>query len=156
MENQSCEWPNAIEVIDDGSFIELNMFDILRNTSNQDRKNATTSHVSILTANGISCHWFTGTQNPCESVFKPFIFSGHPIISPLTRRSDTDSVTLLQKLHSQRNWSVIGDLLCKLEKNCVEEIATFLLEMKLSDTDNIHEVDELMKDCVEAEVKFYR
>lgn len=49
---------------------------------------------------------------------------------------------MLHKLHDQLNWENVGELLNSLEARCVDEVKSFL--------------DELMKDCVEAEVKLYR
>ena len=109
--------------------------------------------MSTLTPDGISCHWFTGTPNPVESVFKPFIFTPNTRISPLTKTPDNESETILYKLHSNRNWDAIGILLRSLELTCVDEVKRFLNENP--GTPN-QELDELMKDCVEAEVKFYR
>ncbi|XP_055375362.1 secernin-2 [Condylostylus longicornis] len=143
-------WPEGLNPTDDGTFNLRNMLDILRSAANDD---AGSSSVSILTPSGISCHWYTATPNPSESVYKPFIFSPAPKISPLTIKVDNgDSMTMLQKLHSQRNWEKIGDLLKSLESTCIDEVNQFLSE----NPEPNQELDELMKDCVEAEVKFYR
>lgn len=124
------------------------MFEVLRTSSD-----AQNSHVSVLSSNGICVHWFTATPNPKESVFKPFIFTFGARISPLTKVPEGDTITLLQKLHSQRKWDSVGELLKTLEKEAVEEVNRFLTEHP--GTPN-QELDDLMKDCVEAEVKFYR
>lgn len=71
----------------------------------------------------------------------------------MTKINDNDTVTLLHKLHSQRSWKAIGELLQSLEETCVREIQGYLLEKAGPGNP---ELDELMKDCVEAEVKFYR
>lgn len=118
-------------------------------------RNPQTSHVSTLAAT-LSCHWFTATPNPSESVFKPFIFTENCRISPLTKMPTDDGNgaerTLLQKLHGQRNWPAVGELLKSLEATCVDEVKRALTQAKLPN----QEFDELLKDCVEAEVKFYR
>lgn len=147
----STKWPGN-EPSSDDKFGIINLFEILR-TVNCD-KNPQTSHVSTLTGNGISCHWFTATPNPSESVFKPFIFTENCRISPLTLlpTDGNSEQTLLQKLHAQRNWSAIGNLLKSLESTCVDEVKRALTQSKLPN----QEFDELLKDCVEAEVKFYR
>lgn len=108
--------------------------------------------VSTLSPNGISCHWFTGTPNPNESVFKPFIFTPNVRISNITKYVDGEDTTTLIKFHSKRKWDMVGDLLKSLERSCVDEVESFLSEHNEPN----HELDELMKDCVEAEVKFYR
>lgn len=126
------------------------MFEILRNRS--DVNLAASSHVSVIVQSGISCHWFTGTPVPRESVFKPFVFTAEAKISPLTKLPGNESTTLLNKLHRQRNWESVGELMKSLEYGCVEEVNGFLSKL----TTPNQELDELMKDCVEAEVKFYR
>lgn len=142
------EWSGAEPPVD-GTFKLTDMFEILRTTGTE---SAQSSHVSTLIASGISCHWFTATPNPRESVFKPFVFAPNARISPLTKLPDGESTTLLHKLHNQRNWENVGELLKSLESTCVEEVKGFLAEHP---TPN-QELDDLMKDCVEAEVKFYR
>lgn len=126
------------------------MFDVLR--SLKDDGKAKSSHVSVLNSNSISVNWFTGTSTK-ESVFKPFVFTPDARISPLTKIKEGDQDTLLNKLHSQRKWDTVGTLLQSLENTCVEEVNNYLSENP--DTPN-QELDDLMKDCVEAEVKFYR
>lgn len=104
--------------------------------------------VAVLNPSGLSYYWFTATPNPNESVFKPFVFTPNSKVSVLTKIGADESVTLLHKLHSNRKWDIVGDLLISLEKTCVEEINAFNGELE--------ELDELLKDCSEAEVKFYR
>lgn len=129
------------------------MFKVLRSVPCE--QNPQSSHVSTLSSSGISCNWFTGTSNPNESVFKPFIFTDGPKISPLTQISEAESETLLHKLHSQRQWFSVGELLKNLESSCVADLKKFLTGANVNNTLD-EELKELMKDCVEAEVKFYR
>lgn len=144
-------WPSGEEPSnDDGSFNIRNMISTLRSVSSDC---VGSSNVSSLLDSGISCHWFTATPNPCESVYKPFVFSPNPKCSPLTKLPNTDDTeTLLHKLHSQRNWDMVGELLKSLESSCIDEVNQFLSQ----NPEPNQELDELMKDCVEAEVKFYR
>ncbi|XP_004519551.1 secernin-1 [Ceratitis capitata] len=139
----SGEAPNG-----DGSYTLTSMFDTLR--SAVDTETARAANISVLTT-GISCHWFTATPNANESVFKPFVFAPNPKISPLTKVPPDNTVTLLHKLHAQRKPAAVEDLK-SLEAACVEELNGYLAEHPTVD----EELDELMKDCVEAEVKFYR
>lgn len=139
----SGEAPN-----EDGSYTLTSMFDTLRSAA--DTATARSANVSVLTT-GISCHWFTATPNATESVFKPFVFAPNPKISPLTKVPSDNTHTLLHKLHAQRKPAAVEDLKA-LEAACVEELNTYLAEHPTAD----EELDELMKDCVEAEVKFYR
>lgn len=120
------------------------------------------SQVAEISADGggstpVTCHWFTATPNPAESVFKPFVFTRNVRISPLTVLAGEDDpdaarVTRLHKLHQQRNWDKVGPLLESLELSCVQEVHNFLSAAETAS----QELDELLKDCVEAEVKFYR
>ncbi|XP_043652990.1 secernin-3 [Drosophila teissieri] len=133
----------------DGTYTQHDMFETLRSASNASSSRAAT--VSVLSAKGISCHWFTGTPNAAESVFKPFVFAPKPRISPLTQVQADADLTLLHKLHSQRKPAALEHLR-SLERSCVDELNNyFSLQDHASD-----ELDELLKDCVEAEVKFYR
>lgn len=133
------------------------MFAFLRSTATS---SASASHVTEISADGggstpVTCHWFTATPNPVESVFKPFVFTRNVRISPLTVLADDDSdgsVTRLHMLHQQRNWEKVGPLLESLELSCVQEVHNFLSAAEAAS----QELDELLKDCVEAEVKFYR
>lgn len=152
----ACSWPTDQQPTDSdvesSRFGLTNMFNVLRTCSTSDGVAAQTSQVSTLRSDGLSCHWFTATPNPSESVFKPFIFTDNVRISPLTQISDGSDTTLLQRLHEQRNWSAVGNLLKSLETTCVEEVKRAICEDQVPN----QEFDELLKDCVEAEVKFYR
>lgn len=140
-----------MEPVSEETFSLTCMFDVLRNTDSS--KSPGSSHVSMLSPTGICCHWFTATPNPKESVFKPFLFTFNTRISSLTKIHEGEELTVLHKLHSQRNWENVGSLLKSLESTCVEEVKKYLNEHP--GTPN-QELDDLMKDCVEAEVKFYR
>lgn len=129
------------------------MFKLLREHCPEDGTNS--SQVSVLSAEkpARSSHWFTATPKVKESVFKPFVFTENVRISPLTvfDASKDSEVTLLVKYHAARNWTKTGDLLKSLEATCVTEVMAALA----SGADPT-ELEDLMKDCVEAEVKFYR
>ncbi|XP_055849769.1 secernin-3 [Episyrphus balteatus] len=141
------QWPGD-EPTGDGSYIITSMFETLRSTATDMNRS---SNVSVLSPSGISCYWFTATPNPKESVFKPFVFAPNPKISPLTKIPHGECITLLQKLHAQRKPEAVRDLK-NLEASCVAEINAYFEANPTPTT----ELDELMKDCVEAEVKFYR
>ncbi|CAG9806094.1 unnamed protein product [Chironomus riparius] len=137
-----CEEPTS-------GFNAQQMFEVLRCSAEKSSQDIASSFVGVL-KEPISVHWFTGTENPRESVFKPFIFTSDVRISPLTTIKSEEDEPLLRQLHSNRKWDQVGDLLKTLEKSCVDEVDGF--------ADNVPtpELDELLKDCVEAEVKFYR
>uniref|UniRef100_A0A182QEC9 Uncharacterized protein n=1 Tax=Anopheles farauti TaxID=69004 RepID=A0A182QEC9_9DIPT len=141
-------WP-ANEPGAEGAFGLKQMFECLRADGSTGA-----SHVSVLSGEGeLACHWFTATPQVGESVFKPFIFTTGAKISPLTRVPDGEEQTLLHRLHSNRKWEAVGSLLSSLEATCMDEVNRFLCEHS---GEASQELDELMKDCVEAEVKFYR
>uniref|UniRef100_A0A1A9WRU1 Uncharacterized protein n=1 Tax=Glossina brevipalpis TaxID=37001 RepID=A0A1A9WRU1_9MUSC len=98
-DDNSNEWSGQ-EPIDDGSYALTSMFETLRTAAEASTSRSAT--VFVLCSNLISCHWFTGTPNASESVFKPFLFSTKPKISPLTKALADNEMTLLHKLHSQR------------------------------------------------------
>lgn len=58
----------------------------------------------------------------------------------------------LYKLHSVGALGKSLEMLKDMETCCVQEVQQFIA----SDSNINPELDELMKDCVEAEVKFYR
>lgn len=131
------------------------MFELLRTTESSHF--AQSSHVVVLAPNGVCSNWFTATPNPKEPVFKPFIFTFGARVSSLTMISDAGDTNLLHKLHSQRKWDLIGNLLKSLESSCVEEVLQALEKWnEVEEADPKHELDDLFKDCVEAEIKFYR
>ncbi|GAB0098682.1 secernin-2 [Sergentomyia squamirostris] len=137
----------------EGDFTLTRMFQLLR-AEELHQDTVVSSHVSTLSPTGVSCHWFTATPNTRESVFKPFVFTSSARISPLTiLDADKSDHTLLFKYHNARNWAAVGNLLTSLEETCVAEVKDVLAT--ITDAEN-HELDDLMKDCVEAEVKFYR
>lgn len=143
-------WPGTAPSADT-KFSVIDMFKTLRTVESD--KSPQTSHVSQLSTIGVSCHWFTATPNPNESVFKPFVFTPNARISTLTVVQADGTDTLLHKLYKQRKWEACGTLLRSLEDACVDEMTRTLSEMGMVGNG---EFDELLKDCVEAEVKFYR
>lgn len=147
--SSDLKWPCGDPESD---FSAQKMFEILRSTESNQEEIAS-SFVSVLKTGSPSVFWFTGTPNPSQSVFKPFIFTSEARVSPLTAIKSEDGdgdETLLRKLHKNRKWDQVGDLLQTLEKSCVDEVDGYI------DDAPLNELDELLKDCVEAEVKFYR
>jgi secernin len=132
----------------ESGFSAQKMFEVLR-ASAEGSEPISSSFVSVLRDN-LSLFWFTGTPDPRESVFKPFIFTSDARISPLTKLNDDGDETNLRKLHGNRKWDQIGELLQSLEKSCVDEVDGYI------DNAPLDELHDLMKDCCEAEVKFYR
>lgn len=53
--------------------------------------------------------------------------------------------------------SQVGELLRSMEADCVEELTQLLARLGDDPSEkSLTELDELFKDCVETEVKFYR
>lgn len=147
--NDDFEWPTG-DLKSGEPFTLEDMFQMLREHG---ASSVQSSHVSVLSGDKLSCHWFTATSNTKESVFKPFVFTENVRISPLTVfAEDKDpEATLLVKYHAGRDWAKAGDLLKSLEQTCVAEV-----KEALGSGPDPTELEDLMKDCVEAEVKFYR
>ncbi|GLG94223.1 Secernin-2 [Gryllus bimaculatus] len=169
------------ELSEGNAFSGSSMFSVLRNEESgicrksDDGFPTTGSQVSVLAPAGSGkphCHWFTATPNPKKSVFKPFIFTPNARISQHTVspkydpdpakvlprfQSKVDRAHNLYKLHaaatSKEDSNVIA-LLQEMELNCVAEVETFLADFKPEQ--NLAEVDDLLKDIVETEVKFYK
>lgn len=151
MNDEDSLWPGGEGLAVGSSFSLEDMFRVLREHCAVSVKS---SQVSVLSGDKLSCHWFTATSNTRESVFKPFVFTEKVRISPLTvyaAEKDGEG-TLLVKYHAGRDWAKAGDLLQSLEQTCVAEVKEALASSGADPT----ELEELMKDCVEAEVKFYR
>lgn len=140
------------------------------------------SQVSVLSqfdSHRPCCHWFTGTPDPKHSVFKPFIFCPNARISshiqscvlpieedpaktrPRFQRM-VDRKHNLYKLHEKAVQLMTSNdpkgkelrmLLQSLEKRCVQDMETFLGNFCLK---SIPEAEDLFKDIVESEMKFYK
>lgn len=161
----------------DKTFDVSSMFQVLRDedsgiccTSDDDFPTAG-SQVSVLSAAGSGkphCHWFTATPNPQTSVFKPFIFTpavriSHHTYSPtfdddpakaIPRfQQKVDRAHTLYKLHAGATDSA-RSLLKDMELDCVAEVNKFLDDF--TPGQSLAEVDDLLKDVVETEVKFYK
>lgn len=142
------------------NFKETDMFTILRDDQSEickpcDAKFPTQcSQVSVLSSDRPSVHWFTGTAHPSKSVFKPFVFTKNPAISKHTQCLSENEPHTLYSLHSEaiKQGSQVQNLLRKMEDECVEELNGIIDNLG----DDLSELDELFKDCVETEVKFYR
>lgn len=145
----SMEVPDVKWSVDEptSDFSAQKMFEVLR-ASAEGNEPIASSFVSVL-KDPVAVHWLTGTPDPRESVFKPFIFTNDARVSPLTSLRE-DNETPLRKLHENRKWAEVGELLKTLEKSCVDEVDGYV------DNAPTDELNELLKDCVEAEVKFYR
>ncbi|XP_022904709.2 secernin-3 [Onthophagus taurus] len=145
------------------NFKETDMFCILRDTESEICRPADSScatqgaQVSTLTNDKPSAHWFTATPDPSKSVFKPFVFTPNVSISKHTKCPEDEKTSphTLYSLHSaamKSKGNEVQDLLLNMEATCVRE-----LDDVLSNTgSDLSELDELLKDCVETEVKFYR
>ncbi|KAL1473004.1 hypothetical protein MTO96_022574 [Rhipicephalus appendiculatus] len=139
---------------------------------------STGSQVSVLapaSSKRLSCHWFTGTPDPAHSVFKPFIFCDHVlssrhIVSPVFEHDPAktkprfeftvDRRHTLYRHHEQalkamQAGSATGKelhaLMTDLEAKCIREVDSYL-----DNPGSAQELQELFKDVVESEIKFYK
>lgn len=140
------------------------------------------SQVSVLSPPNSSrscCHWFTGTPDPRYSVFKPFVFCSSNrisrlIISPTFPDNEdpakvkprfqktVDRSHVLYKNHQNAYPILAGDspkgqevrnTLQQLETQCVKDMENFVENFT---SDKAKEVEDLFKDLVESEIKFYK
>ncbi|KAK9500195.1 hypothetical protein O3M35_001500 [Rhynocoris fuscipes] len=139
------------------------MFKILRNkesgicmTLDSSGSVTASSQVSLLFGDRPCVHWFTGTPDPSMSVFKPFVFTPSVKISHHTVAQDGEKEHNLYKLHKMALTSKpsVVQQLKDMEATCTEESTTFI--KNFTDNSVLSELDELFKDCVETEVKFYK
>lgn len=151
------------ELTGSNNFKETDMFTILRNTESDICRSHTSnfptkaSQVSVLRTDRPSVHWFTATQDTSKSVFKPFVFTKNPIISKHTQiqNGNRNEPHTLYALHFEaviKQGNEVQNLLRNMENECVAELNTIIANVG----DDLSELDELFKDCVETEVKFYR
>ncbi|XP_071541474.1 secernin-3 isoform X4 [Panulirus ornatus] len=162
-----------------GSFDLESMFSVLR-----DKKSgicmsygmfvSTSSQVSVIShgSGRPSCHWFTGTPDPQRSVFKPFIFTNNVKISPhiqspkiaveedpakviprFAKKVNRTHLLYRRQQAATENGGSIVDTLRTLERKCVQETEACLQNF---DPERLSEMDDLFKDCVDSELKFYK
>ncbi|XP_018574937.1 secernin-3 [Anoplophora glabripennis] len=142
------------------NFKETDMFGILRDTQSEICRSCEApfptqgSQVSVLSASRPSVHWFTATPDPSKSVFKPFVFTKNATISKHTQSPTPEEPHTLYSLHSEaiKKGNQVQELLRNMEAECVEELETVIGNVG----EDLSEFDDLLKDCVETEVKFYR
>ncbi|KAK6634917.1 hypothetical protein RUM44_000164 [Polyplax serrata] len=163
-DNKSCQkylaGQGLMKKYTDNNFKVKDMFEILRDKQNGICNEQTAgSQVSILSKTRPSCHWFTATPDPTVSVFKPFIFTPNVKVSLYSKSPEEgDRCHLLNKLHAaatkNSTSNKVTPLLQDMELNCLEEVEKFLEDYM--EGQSLSEVDELLKDIVETEVKFYK
>ncbi|XP_077302087.1 secernin-2 [Arctopsyche grandis] len=143
-----------------------NMFKILRNKDNnicrtvEDYYPTQGSQMTCLSESALSVHWLTGTPDPSVSVYKPFVFTPNARIShhTISVANDRNRHHLLYNLHSKQSAGQLQnilELLQTMEDKCVNELAEFS-DKYAEGASTLQELDDLMKDCIETEVKFYR
>ncbi|XP_066147098.1 secernin-3 [Euwallacea fornicatus] len=139
-------------------FRETDMFKVLRDKNSGICRGCDAafptagSQVSILSSTIPNVHWFTATPDPSRSVFKPFIFTKNAVISKHTICPDKESSHTLYTLYKKAEYKGVENLLHEMESNCVKELNDVITHVG----EDLSEFDELFKDCVETEVKFYR
>jgi secernin len=122
----------------------------------------TSSQVSVLPSNKSSqinaCHFLTGTPNPKQSLFKPFIFSSNVKLGPLTVSSPEEITSQrihpLYSAHQKANWKNVDHK--RLQDFEHEGIMEILNKLKSSDENNIDNYETLFYDTVSAEIELLR
>ncbi|XP_050734953.1 secernin-3-like isoform X3 [Eriocheir sinensis] len=179
---KECGEKLLAELSKGGDFSLTQMFEVLRDEESgisrgTEHKHPTTgSMVSVISQGSKdrpSCHWFTGTPDPRRSVFKPFIFTNNVKISPHIQSprlpDDQDPAKVVprfaskvnrthllyrrQKAAAAKGDSTIWETLRQLEEKCVQETEACLENF---DPERLSEMDDLFKDCVDSELKFYK
>ncbi|KAG6452290.1 secernin-3 [Manduca sexta] len=117
------------------------------------------SQVSSLSATSPSVHWFTATPDPSISFFKPFVFTPNAKTSDYTvSPKELKREHHLYKLHSKNYSSAKNDevlkMLCDMEKHWHAKTEKLTRKIE-SDQSSLAELDILMKECVENEIRLY-
>ena len=155
-----------------GNFSVFDMMSILRDDQAgicvDDRTRGvrtTSSQVSVLLSNTAKnrsqidgCHFFTGTPNPKQSLFKPFIFSEKVQLGPLTVSTPapitSHRVHPLYSAHEKANWSTVDhQRLHVFEHEGIKEIIDIL---KSTEANHADTYEGLFHDSVAAEIEFLR
>ncbi|CAH0578201.1 unnamed protein product [Chrysodeixis includens] len=145
------------------SFGVKNMLDVLRHKDSRicrgcdDTFPTQGSQVSLLSNKSTSVHWFTGTPDPSVSFFKPFIFSAKAEISPyIVSPDEPPREHRLYKAHldlmTKKDGDKIIEKLRQMETDRIAEIEEFINK---PEQDSLHDLDNLLRDCVQTEVDLY-
>jgi len=118
----------------------------------------TSSQVSVLTSNKNACHFLTGTPNPKQSLFKPFIFSNKVHLGPLTVSTpseiSTQRVHPLYSAHKKASRQQLEDKRLKDFEH--EGIMEIIGKLKSSDDNYADTYETLFHDTVSAEIELLR
>ncbi|XP_049884675.1 secernin-2 [Pectinophora gossypiella] len=139
------------------------MFDILRHKESricrgcEDTFPTQGSQVSFLRPNTLGIHWFTGTPDPTVSLFKPFIFTPNPRVSPhLISPNEPKREHYLYKVHAKYIGKVNLDNLkhafWEMEEESINKSTDFLEDVT-SGLATIEQYDNLLEDYVSAEIR---
>ena len=145
-----------------GNFSVFDMLSILRDDqagiSVDDKTRGvrtTSSQVSILTPTNLACHFLTGTPNPNQSLFKPFIFIDHVELGPLTVSSpieiESQGAHPLYSIHEKTNWEKID---WKDEEH--ENIMKIIKQLKSSENIDKTNWKSLFHNAVIREMEYLR
>jgi hypothetical protein len=134
----------------------INVFDKVRGVR------TTSSQISVLTSNKKSsidaCHFLTGTPNPKQSLFKPFIFSKNVELGPLTVSTPAEIISQrihpLYSAHEKTNWNKID--LKRLKDFEHEGIMEIINKLKSSEDKNNDTYETLFHDTAAAEIELLR
>ncbi|CAF1059523.1 unnamed protein product [Adineta ricciae] len=152
-----------------GNFSVFDMISILRDDQAgicvDDRTRGvrtTSSQVSVLTTTKNSlfnaCHLLTGTPNPKQSLFKPFIFLENANLGPLTvstpEEITSQCIHPLYSAHQKANWKTVNRQ--RLQNFEHEEIMEIINKLKSSNTKDDARLETLFHNSVETEIELLR
>ncbi|KAM3968635.1 secernin-3-like [Aphomia sociella] len=153
------------EATAEAAFDVKDMFNVLRHKESHicrgcdDTFPTQGSQVSSLSSTSVNIHWFTATPDPSVSLFKPFVFTPNAEVSPYTKSPNEPLrehyLYNLHAAHSRKgNTEKISKVLQDMEKGCLDEIDDFIRRNETGKC-SLDELDNLMKNCVETEIKLY-
>lgn len=117
------------------------------------------SQVSCLSATNVNVHWFTATPDPGRSFYKPFVFTQNnkPMPPEIMTPNEPNGENHLYKMHIERMGTMEDAQItrgCKrLEAECRARMEKYL-DTPVGQS-NLSELDDLFKECVDAEINLY-
>lgn len=157
-----------------GNFSVFDMISILRDDQAgicvDDRNRGvktTSSQVSVLKSHPCrnksvfdACHFLTGTPNPRQSLFKPFLFTHEPQLGPLTvstpYKISVQRIHALYAAHQTAQWNQIDPKLREhFEHQNIRQIIDQLKNPRDDQTSD-HNYDELFHRVAATEIELLR
>ena len=149
-----------------GNFCVFDLMSILRDDQAgicvDDRNRGvrtTSSQVSVLKSSSNAVHFLTGTPNPRQSIFKPFIFTPKVQSGPLTVSTPLELIEQrihpLYSAHQNARWDQIDRKRHEdVEHQTIREIIDHL--KSINDDEQNDRFDEIFHRATAAEIEFLR